>query len=287
MIIRTMQPTDLDFCIENVIREGWLSETRQTFEMFLAHDRDGCFVAEDDGAPIGICIATAYETSGFLGELIVIPERRGHSIGRQLMEHAIAYLRGRGCASINLDGDLPAIPLYERLGFRVLCNSLRFIGRVEAQACRNMRPLTASDLPTIEALDLEAFGADRSFLIRHRLEQYPTLARVMEREGEILGYLMGQSCRDLIAVGPWVTDSSSCDPIDMLRDLADHTGDTRNTRKTRLRIGVLETNTEAATKLRGTDTIEETVPCRRMVLGPECNLGRSNRLWALGSAAAG
>ena len=276
-----MQPTDLDFCVENVTREGWLSETRETFEMFLAHDRDGCFVAEDRDEPIGICVATAYETSGFLGELIVIPERRGHSIGHQLMEHAIGYLQSCGCASIYLDGDLPAIPLYERLGFRTLCDSLRFVGRVKAQAHTSMRPLAASDLPAIYRLDREVFGADRSFLIRHRFQQYPALARGLEREGRIVGYIMGQSGHEVISVGPWVADSSSGDPIDLLHDLARHTASTS------LRIGVLETNTEAATKLRANATLEETQPCRRMVLGPECNLGRSNRLWALGSAAAG
>jgi len=281
MTIRTMQPADLDFCVKCVTREGWLSETRETFEMFLANDREGCFVAEDCGAPVGICVATAYGTSGFLGELIVVPEHRGHGIGRQLMKHAIDYLRSRDCASIYLDGDLPAVPLYERLGFRTMFDSLRFIGKVEAKVCRSMRPLAASDLPTIDALDREAFGADRSFVTHHRLEQYPSLSRGLEREGEIIGYIMGQPGHDVVSVGPWVADSSTCDSINLLHDLACHTGNVK------LRIGVLKTNSEAVTKLRTIDTLEETQPCRRMVLGPQSDLGRSNRLWALGSAATG
>ncbi|MCD6249144.1 MAG: GNAT family N-acetyltransferase [candidate division Zixibacteria bacterium] len=281
IIIRTMRPTDLDFCLKCVTHEGWLSETRQTFEMFLANDHNGCFVAEIRGAPIGMCIATTYEISGFLGELIVVPERRGHGFGHQLMEHAIGYLRSRNCVSIYLDSDLPAIPLYERLGFRTLCDSLRFLGRIESQTRKQMRPLTASDLPIINTLDQEAFGADRSFLIRHRLEQYPTLARGLEREGDLIGYIMGQSGHDIVSVGPWLADTSTCDPIDLLQDLACHAKDVN------LRIGVLETNSEAVARLRAIETFEETQPCRRMVLGPKNDLGRSNRLWALSSGAAG
>jgi ribosomal protein S18 acetylase RimI-like enzyme len=281
MTIRCMTNADLDFCVENVTREGWLSETRETFEMFLAHDPSGCFVAEEPSGPIGICVATAYETSGFLGELIVAPDRRGHGVGRQLMDHAIAYLRGRGCVSIYLDGDLPAIPLYERLGFRTLCDSLRFVGRIEAETGDRIRRLTASDLPTISALDQQAFGADRSFFIHSRFDKHPELARVCERNGEIVGYIMAQTGHGVISAGPWVADDSACNPLDLLHDLSCHTGDSK------LRIGVLDTNRDAVSRLRAIDTLEETIPCRRMVLGPECNLGCSNRLYALASAAIG
>ncbi len=279
--IRIMTPTDLDFCVDNVTREGWLSETRATFEMFLGNDRGGCFVAEDNGTPIGICIATAYVTAGFLGELIVVPDRRGQSVGRQLMEHAIRYLQSSGCMSIYLDGDLPAIPLYERLGFRVLCDSLRFLGVVDAQPCVGMRPLTTPDLPMIYRLDREAFGADRSFLIRNKFARHPTLAHAVERGGDIVGYIMGEAGHGIVSVGPWVVCDSITSPIDSLCGLACHTDHTR------LRIGVLKTNTEASKSLRAVDTLEETTPCRRMVLGPPDHLGRSNRLWALGSAASG
>ena len=48
MNIRTMEPDDLGFCVRAVEAEGWLSETLYTFETFLAHDRGGCLIAEDD-----------------------------------------------------------------------------------------------------------------------------------------------------------------------------------------------------------------------------------------------
>lgn len=281
MKIRTMTTADLDFCVENVTREGWLSETRATFEMFLGNDCGGCFVAEDNGTPVGMCVATAYDTTGFLGELIVIPDRRGCGIGRQLMAHAIKYLQSSGCVSIYLDGDLPAIPLYELLGFTVLCDSLRFIGQVDAQACDGMRMLTTSDLSTICKLDREAFGADRSFLMRHKLTQHPTLAHAVERNGDIVGYIMGEAGHGIVSVGPWVVYDSITSPTDLLHGLACHT------KNDKLRMGVLETNVEAAKFLRALATLEETTPCRRMVLGSSDNLGRSNRLWALGSAASG
>ena len=77
MNIRVMRAADLDFCLKAVEAEGWLSETRYTFETFLLHDQSGCLIAEENGQPIGMCVATPYRTCGFLGELIVIPRHRG------------------------------------------------------------------------------------------------------------------------------------------------------------------------------------------------------------------
>ncbi|MCJ7587284.1 MAG: hypothetical protein MUQ00_05195 [Candidatus Aminicenantes bacterium] len=71
MTIRTMRDADLDFAAESAALENWPSETREAFENFLGYDPAGCFVAEIDGRPAGICVATAYRRSGFVGEIIV------------------------------------------------------------------------------------------------------------------------------------------------------------------------------------------------------------------------
>jgi len=56
----------------------------------------------------------------YLAELYVVPPRRGHGLGRELMRAAIACARARGADHIELgtaETDVAARALYESLGF--------------------------------------------------------------------------------------------------------------------------------------------------------------------------
>jgi ribosomal protein S18 acetylase RimI-like enzyme len=56
----------------------------------------------------------------YLAELYVVPPRRGHGLGRALMQAALAAARGRGADHIELgtsESDVAARALYESLGF--------------------------------------------------------------------------------------------------------------------------------------------------------------------------
>jgi GNAT superfamily N-acetyltransferase len=56
----------------------------------------------------------------YLEELYVVPERRGHGLGRALLEAAMEHARERGAARIDLntsETDLAARALYESSGF--------------------------------------------------------------------------------------------------------------------------------------------------------------------------
>jgi ribosomal protein S18 acetylase RimI-like enzyme len=56
----------------------------------------------------------------YLEELYVVPDRRGHGIGRALMEAAMNLARERGAAEMHLgtgEDDVAARALYESLGF--------------------------------------------------------------------------------------------------------------------------------------------------------------------------
>ena len=56
----------------------------------------------------------------YLEELYVIPEQRGHGLGRALLESAMEEARKRGAARIDLgtsESDVAARALYESAGF--------------------------------------------------------------------------------------------------------------------------------------------------------------------------
>ncbi len=56
----------------------------------------------------------------YVAELYVVPDRRGHGLGRALIEAALEEARGRGADHIDLgtsEDDVAARALYESLGF--------------------------------------------------------------------------------------------------------------------------------------------------------------------------
>ena len=236
--IRTMTPDDLDFAAACTEAVGWGAQ-RGEFELFHAHDPQGCLVAEREGCSIGICVATPYDGQGFIGMLIVVPEARGRGVGRLLLERAIDYLDERGARVAGLDAVLAAVPLYERLGFRRQCRSLRFGGTIAGRRHSSVRPMAAADLDAVCALDRAAFGADRRFFLARRLARAPALCKVLERDGRIDGYLFGRPVEGGVSVGPWAARPELEQPARLLEALALESGEPR------IGLGILESN-EAA-----------------------------------------
>jgi ribosomal protein S18 acetylase RimI-like enzyme len=280
-IVRQMEERDLDFAAECTATEGWTTEIRTEFEGFLAHDPKGCLVAEAGGQRAGICVATPYGSAGFIGELIVAQQWRGRGIGRHLMECALRHLHSRGVRSIFLDGVPLAVPLYERLGFRTIARSLRFVGTMSGSAHRAVRPMKTGDLPAVLELDRGAFGADRSFFLQRRLALYPELSKVSECRGHVAGFILGRRGPDWVAAGPWVVRPGIEDPVHLLQSFA------LAAESITMGVGALETNT-AAIQIFASCGLQERPACPwRMVLGSEGHVGTSNQLYAIGSAAKG
>ena len=146
MLIRNMDYADIDFACYCTSNEGWISETKEVFESLISFNPKGCFVAEKDSKKIGIGVATQYKTNGFIGELVVIKEMRGHGYGSKLFEHAIQYLRSNGTQNIYLDADLTAVPLYEQYGFKKVTRSLRFLGKITARTSALVKRATQNDI---------------------------------------------------------------------------------------------------------------------------------------------
>jgi ribosomal protein S18 acetylase RimI-like enzyme len=156
--IRPMLAEELPLAARYTLAEGWLGEDLASFVAFYQHDPGGCFFAERAGQVTGMVIATCYGQVGFIGELIVDPAARNQGIGAQLLDHAVAYLYSRNATTVYLDGVLKAVPLYERHGFRKLCRSLRFYGKLPGKTGTQVQPMLPEDLESVCALDRVAFG---------------------------------------------------------------------------------------------------------------------------------
>jgi ribosomal protein S18 acetylase RimI-like enzyme len=91
----------------------------------LAGGDTGILVAADP-QPIGLSVMRFRlslwipESECYLAELYVVPARRGHGIGRAVMQASMHYARSRGAGYMDLgtaETDVVARRLYESLGF--------------------------------------------------------------------------------------------------------------------------------------------------------------------------
>jgi GNAT superfamily N-acetyltransferase len=91
------------------------------------HSRGRILTARIDGELVGVAVISflwALEHGGpaaWLDEVYVDPARRGHGIGKQLIEAAMQVARDNGCIALDLEVDAgheAAERLYERMEFR-------------------------------------------------------------------------------------------------------------------------------------------------------------------------
>lgn len=147
---------------------GW-NQLEADWECLLATAPDGLFSAVEDGRVWGTASAVFHPPSlGWIGMILVHPDKRGRGIAAALMETCIAHLRDKGAGTIKLDATELGRPVYLKLGFRDEQPIHRMILECEP----------ASDAPSPPAqtpawfgnFDRSAFGADRSRALSHLIQ---------------------------------------------------------------------------------------------------------------------
>jgi len=279
--VATIEPftvDDLAFAAELTGREGWASG-RRDFELYLAHDPDGCFTAWEGGRRIGMLTTTAYPASGWMGNLIVVPEARSRGVGRALMVHGLARLERAGVRTARLDGDPPGIPLYRSLGFVDEWESLRFraVG-AGGEIPPGVEALRAGDLDAVAAFDRTCFGDDRGRMLRLLFER-AEWAFAVRRGGDLAGYLMLLRSDLGLRIGPCVAaDAAVAEPL-LRAALSVGAGET-------ITVGVPAPN-PAARLLLGRLGFAPTPSSLRMVRGPRAAVGSLEWVFAIANGAVG
>lgn len=276
--VRLFRESDIGFALAQTTREGW-DCTAATFALHLAHDTDGCFITEIDGQPAGMVTTTRYRRTGWIGNLIVPPERRGLGIGSRLMEHAVRHLEHGGITTIRLEADPMGINIYRKLGFSDEFVSPRFRREpgVTRGACSAV-PLPDADLSVVAAFDEQDFGDDRmSFL---RLLHTGALASWRSpASGSLGGYLIAQPAAAGARIGPWVASD-----VGVAGELLDAA--LVSFGKVAVILAVPGPNV-ACRRLLASRGFFETPSSLRMVRGPDVGRGRPENVYALANGAAG
>ncbi|MFI6446501.1 GNAT family N-acetyltransferase [Kitasatospora sp. NPDC050543] len=138
-------------------------------------DPAGCWIAEQDGAPVGTALSLRREGVWILALFAVLPSAQGKGVGRLLLERAATH--GRGC----LRGMLCASPSpaaarrYRQAGF-TLHPAMLLTGRVDRAGLLDpgdipVHPGNATHLHLLDSVDRRARGAahgpDHAFMLGH------------------------------------------------------------------------------------------------------------------------
>jgi len=203
--IRPMAEGDVAAALRLSRASGW-NQTEADWRYLLQENR-GRFVAAVRGERlVGTGGATCYATRlGWVCMILVDEEERGRGLGSRIVEAVLERLADM--RTVGLDATPSGRPVYERLGFTAASSLVR-VGGAADEAARSpgaqTRLVEAADLDALLRLDREAFGADRSRLIRWLWAEAPGLAWCAMEQGELAAYCLGRRGDRAVHVGPVV-----------------------------------------------------------------------------------
>jgi hypothetical protein len=239
----------------------------------------GCFVAYDGVRKLGITTTTAYgKKLAWIGNVIVHRKYRGKHIGRELVEQATLHLQKTGVQHIALYCYKEQVYFYENLGFvrdRPFLRLRRDAAKAEhlRKESNFQRPLS---MVKLLAADMQAFGADRSRLIRSVLADHAGWILGSSSGISSISYLMVKESADECEFGPWIClDPSRDEPGRMIHQALVRVGSVP------VEVGCLRDNRSAMRTLKANDfrTIREGY---RMFFEERAKIGDDSAQYSLG-----
>ena len=211
LALRPLVRADLD-AADALLRLTFRAERsfRPRLARYLAIEPTGWFVATDGGAPVGMVGAIDYGAFAYIGLMAVHPELQGRGLGREILDHVLAWIAARGTPSAILEATAAGTPLYLRAGFvdtgcahELVATAVRDAGPPPDPTAPDVVPSAAAGaaaLAELIDLDRDLFGADRSRLWARLATEYgDAIVGVRDRDGALAGYLCVQDS----ILGPW------------------------------------------------------------------------------------
>jgi predicted N-acetyltransferase YhbS len=202
--VRLLEQADYDQCITLTDQVNWGFD-RQDFKFMTDLEKEGCFVAADGNKIIGLLTSASFGWLGWVGNVIVDPERRREGIGAALVKKALNYLGTRSVKTVGLYAYTNVVPFYETLGFKrdkpysyMICDKADWKGGVYT-------PLQLRDLPEVVELDEDCFGTSRKRLLEAIYELPQSLCTISTDETGFDSYLMARRWNSSAEIGPWVS----------------------------------------------------------------------------------
>lgn len=196
-----------------LMRAYRFSSRRRDLEAYLAAQPDGWFVIVDRGEIVAVAGALAYGSFCWLGLVATDPVRQREGLASKLSARLVAWAHDKGCKTIALEASAAGRPLYERLGFRMVGETLELsppsdvAPRKPASAVRRC----ANRVEELVALDEQIFGGDRGRLLHALSHDKDCRCYVATYDDRLAGYLFGRT--RLLGPGCARTADVACDLV--------------------------------------------------------------------------
>ncbi len=214
MPIRLLGADDIDAAVGLSAAAGW-NQTGDDWRFMLEHGRGYGMDDPEDGRLIATAVTLPYEGFAWISMVLVARDRQQRGYAGHLMRRAVDDLRAAGLVPI-LDATPAGRPVYLKMGFQDAWGMRRWaLPALSAVPQPGVRPLREEDWPALAAFDRNAFGADRTALLRHLSMRLPEAALVHESNGRLGGYLLGRDGRRQRQLGPLVAENEQV-AIDLL-----------------------------------------------------------------------
>jgi len=222
ILIRTMRDSDLGAAMRLKQAAGW-NQTYADWKRFLWLTPAGSYVAASEGRVVGTVTTCVFQRVAWIGMMLVDPAHRRRGIATRLMQHALRELDSAGCSSVSLDATEMGAGLYRRLGFREQEEIARLGGRPRGSSWRNSsmqpRAFRWEDWPSLLAVDQLGAGTSRARLLKRLLVERPESARVLCRNGRLVGFVLERPGSQAWFIGPLVALSREAGGVLMAESL--------------------------------------------------------------------
>jgi predicted N-acetyltransferase YhbS len=209
--IRVLRRADFDFAVELANTMDW-NMAPEDFEFAQSLEPKGSFLLLDFDEKLGVATAISYGAVGWFGNLILKETCRGRGGGKELVQHAIDYLHGKGVQTIGLYAYPHLTGFYGDLGFKQdTVFSVLHTKKAHPVTAPKQQKVTAQLLPHICHFDRACFGGDRTRLLQTIVPQKGNLSYAVVEGGEVVGYVAATVYPTLAWVGPLVCQPQRSD----------------------------------------------------------------------------
>lgn len=198
IIIEEMTAGHLEGAVELSRQVEW-PHRREDWELAQSVSR-GIVALEQERVVATIMMTPYGDNAAAINMVIVDAAMRGRGLGRKMMEEALAKAGERTCC---LTATRQGLPLYEKLGFVTTGEIVQHQGEalaVSVPACVSWAE--SGDFARLEVLDREAFGHDRSALMKRLFERGKFA--VIRDEGDIQAFSAIRPFGRGLVIGPVV-----------------------------------------------------------------------------------
>jgi GNAT superfamily N-acetyltransferase len=202
VVMRKLTANDICSAVELSTEAGW-NQTAEDWYALIELTPEGCLAIEVEGELASTTTLVCYgKRLAWIGMVLTRSRYRGRGFARRLMTEALGLADIRNIETVRLDATDQGRPLYEKLGFRCEQAVERWWWKGEAGLDRASVVDQRASHDEWRVVDIQAFGADRSELLRNLARRNPPMllgnSYLFSRPGRLTSYL-----------GPCVAESSA------------------------------------------------------------------------------